>query len=135
MQREKPFCFIQRRQGGPGIALRNIVEPVKADGFKIRLRDAQQIGSPQQGADITGPDGQGQTVQKALTQGGQIIIGCRRRGRCGPAETVKGRTAPPRPPQGPARQPTPGRHLPHRHPVGQRQRHSLPALLAERAGL
>lgn len=51
----------------PGIALRDSVKPVEADCFKIRLRDAQQIGGAQQGADIAGPDGKIQPAQKPLT--------------------------------------------------------------------
>lgn len=113
------------------------MKPVETDCFKIRLPDTQQIGSAQQGADITGPDGQIQTAQEMTAQGRQIIVpgGGGGRGRGGPAETVEGRTAPARPPQGAARQAAPGRHPPHRHPVRQGQRHGMPPRLIQGTGL
>ncbi|OYQ37144.1 hypothetical protein CHU95_02010 [Niveispirillum lacus] len=134
MQREKLFCFIQQRQGGPGIALRNIVKPVEADGFKIRLPDPQQVGGAQQGINIPDPDSLFQTAQKPLAQRGQIILQGRRPYRCGPAEMVKGRAALAGPPQSPARQAAPSRHLSHRHPIRQRQRHRMPPRLIQGTG-
>lgn len=111
------------------------MEPVEADRFKIRLRNLQQLGRAQQGGDVPGPHRQFQPAQETLTQGGKIIIQGwhRRRGRT--AQKIKGGTALPRPPQGPARQSAPGSDPPHRHPVGQRQRYGMPAFLIQRAGI
>lgn len=111
------------------------MEPVEADRFKIRLRNLQQLGHTQQGGDIPGPHGQFQPLQEITAQGSQAIIRPRFRDRGRTAETIKGGTAPPRPPQGPARQSAPGSDPPHRHPVGQRQRHGMPAVLIQRAGI
>ncbi len=49
---------------------RDIVEPVEADRFKIRLRNPQQLGCAQQGPDIPGPHRQFQPAQETLAQGG-----------------------------------------------------------------
>lgn len=115
--------------------LRDMLQRIKADCFKIRLRNLQQLSRAQQGGDIPGPHGQFQAAQEITAQGSQTIIrsGDRNRGRT--AETVKGGAAPPCPPQGPARQSAPGSDPPHRHPVGQRPRHGLPAFIIQGAGI
>lgn len=113
----------------------DILQRIEADRFKIRLRNLQQVSRTQQGGDIPGPHGQLQAAQEIMAHGSQTIIRLRFRDRGRTAQKIKGGTAPPRPPQGPARQPAPGSDPPHRYPIGQRQRHGMPAFIIQRPGI